>query len=194
MLDIADRRNELSGNLSLYQELHVIEKIDQLLADGLLIRATGTSTSRCASSSSTAARRRGSSGPHRSSTATPGSSVTSCARASTRPSSSSTALAFERAWRRKDVDGVRGFPAPRRRADSIAPFRPHAGLRGSGLQEVLSSCARDVRMDLTRKQLTRDRATWTVRIDGAADRRGRVEAEIVDGRVSRLRLGPATSA
>ena len=37
VLDITDRRNELSGNLSLYQELHVIEKIDQLLADGLLI-------------------------------------------------------------------------------------------------------------------------------------------------------------
>src|SRR3712207_7756045 len=36
VLAIADRRNELAGNLSLYQELHVIEKIDQLLADGLL--------------------------------------------------------------------------------------------------------------------------------------------------------------
>ena len=39
LLDIADRRNELSGNLSLYQELAFIEKIDQLLDDGLL--ATG---------------------------------------------------------------------------------------------------------------------------------------------------------
>ena len=35
-IDIADRRNKLSGNLSLYQELHVIEKIDQLLAEGVL--------------------------------------------------------------------------------------------------------------------------------------------------------------
>lgn len=34
VLDIADRRNELAGNLSLFQELHVIEKVDQLLADG----------------------------------------------------------------------------------------------------------------------------------------------------------------
>ena len=36
VLDIADRRNELAGNLSLYQELQFIEKIDQLLAEGLL--------------------------------------------------------------------------------------------------------------------------------------------------------------
>jgi predicted acylesterase/phospholipase RssA len=34
VLEIADRRNELSGNLSLYQELHYIEKIDQLLEEG----------------------------------------------------------------------------------------------------------------------------------------------------------------
>ena len=37
VLDITDRRNELSGNLSLYQELHGIEVIDRLLAEGLLV-------------------------------------------------------------------------------------------------------------------------------------------------------------
>jgi NTE family protein len=31
MLDILDRRNELAGNLSLYQELHFIEKINELI-------------------------------------------------------------------------------------------------------------------------------------------------------------------
>src|SRR5262249_44290161 len=36
VLEIADRRNELAGNLSLYQELHFVEKIDQLLEAGLL--------------------------------------------------------------------------------------------------------------------------------------------------------------
>ncbi|GAA4768391.1 patatin-like phospholipase family protein [Actinomycetospora chibensis] len=40
-LDIADRRNELAGNLSLYQELASIEKIDQLLAAGTLTAASG---------------------------------------------------------------------------------------------------------------------------------------------------------
>ena len=37
VLDITDRRNELAGNLSLYQELHGIEVIDRLLASGQLV-------------------------------------------------------------------------------------------------------------------------------------------------------------
>ncbi|MGH3232514.1 MAG: patatin-like phospholipase family protein, partial [Streptosporangiaceae bacterium] len=36
LAEIADRRNELAGNLSLYQELAFIEKIDQLLESGQL--------------------------------------------------------------------------------------------------------------------------------------------------------------
>jgi NTE family protein len=36
VLEIADRRNELAGNLSLYQELGFIETIDELLAEGAL--------------------------------------------------------------------------------------------------------------------------------------------------------------
>ncbi len=32
MVDILDRRNELAGNLSLYQEIHFIEKINDLVA------------------------------------------------------------------------------------------------------------------------------------------------------------------
>jgi NTE family protein len=36
MVEIADRRNELAGNLSLHQELGFIEKVDQLLAEGRL--------------------------------------------------------------------------------------------------------------------------------------------------------------
>jgi NTE family protein len=36
IVEIADRRNELSGNLSLHQELRFIEKVDQLLEEGRL--------------------------------------------------------------------------------------------------------------------------------------------------------------
>ena len=36
VVEIADRRNELAGNLSLHQELHFIEKIDELLEEGVL--------------------------------------------------------------------------------------------------------------------------------------------------------------
>jgi NTE family protein len=38
-IEIADRRNELSGNLSLHQELRFIEKIDELLEEGTIARA-----------------------------------------------------------------------------------------------------------------------------------------------------------
>src|SRR4051794_20224559 len=37
-IEIADRRNELSGNLSLHQELRFIEKIDELLEEGTIAR------------------------------------------------------------------------------------------------------------------------------------------------------------
>jgi hypothetical protein len=47
-------------------------------------------------------------------------------------------------------------------------------------------------MDLTHKQLTRERAVWTVRLEGLpSDTRGRIEAEFEDGRVVRVQLGPA---
>jgi NTE family protein len=47
LAEIADRRNELSGNLSLYHELAFIEKIDQLLETGLLNAGESTSRSWC---------------------------------------------------------------------------------------------------------------------------------------------------
>jgi NTE family protein len=37
--DIHDRRNELAGNLSLEQELRFVEKINELLERGLLVRS-----------------------------------------------------------------------------------------------------------------------------------------------------------
>ena len=54
----------------------------------------------------------------------------------------------------------------------------------------MAELCRAAAMDLTRKQLTRELATWTVRLEGDAGRRGRVEAEIDGRRITRLRLGP----
>jgi len=42
--DIGDRRNELAGNLSLYQELHFVEKIDEWLEAGILAEDAGYKT------------------------------------------------------------------------------------------------------------------------------------------------------
>jgi predicted acylesterase/phospholipase RssA len=64
--EIADRRNELSGNLSLHQELRFVEKIDQLLEAVLVSRprspraappaASSTSVASCASTSAAGSR------------------------------------------------------------------------------------------------------------------------------------------
>jgi len=88
VLDITDRRNELAGNLSLYQELHAIEVIDRLLADGKLVDSPYRQVTvrvlefaRPASSRPPGRRPR--------STATPGSCARSWSRVSGRPRSSS---------------------------------------------------------------------------------------------------------
>ena len=191
ILDIADRRNELSGNLSLYQELHVIEKIDQLLADGLLIGGKYKHvTVRVIELDR----------PRSSQVLGPTSKLNRDSRfirdlmrqGEHQAEQFLTALAFERAWRRKDVDAVAGFLADDADLESVDPFPEHAGVRGQQLRDVLSTLCRDVRLDLTRKQLTRDLVAWTVRIDGAESvRRGRVVAEFRHGQLVHLRIGTA---
>jgi serine/threonine protein kinase len=52
-----------------------------------------------------------------------------------------------------------------------------------GVPDEIADLCRAAAMDLTRKQLTRDRAVWDVRLP---EGRGRIEAEIVDGKVQRL--------
>ena len=59
---------------------------------------------------------------------------------------------------------------------------PFAGVDGDARARIAELC-RTAAMDLTRKQLTRDRAVWDVRLP---EGRGRIEAEIVDGKVTRL--------
>jgi len=190
VLDITDRRNELSGNLSLYQELHHIEVIDRLLAEGLLVgdRYKHVTVRILEFARPLSSKRLG-----------PASKLNRDARfirelmaqGEQQAEEFLAMLVFERAWRSQDVDGVLSILAPDVELTSTAPFRPRDGLRGDRARTEVAELCPAVSLDLTRKQLTRERATWTVRVDGAADRRGRVEAEIVDGRVTRLRLGPA---
>jgi len=190
ILDITDRRNELSGNLSLYQELHVIEKIDQLLADGVLVGGKYKQvTVRVIELDR----------PRSAQLLGPTSKLNRDSRfirdlmrqGERQAEQFLVALAFERAWRRKDVDAVAGFLADGAELESIDPFPEHAGVRGQQLRDVLSNLCRNIRLDLTRKQLTRDQAAWTVRIDGAEPvRRGRVDAKFRDGQLVHLRIGP----
>jgi NTE family protein len=193
MVEIADRRNELSGNLSLYQELHVIEKIDELLAEGVLAaggryrpimvrvielpRARLSSVYRSLGAASKINRdpafldelfRHGE----------------DCA------NEFLTALGFEDAWRERDPDAVLGYFSDDSELVSAAPFPPHGPSRGAAaaagfLREHLTA---DIRVDLTRKQIARDRVAWTVR---GPDTCGRAEARFRDGRITSLRLGAA---
>ena len=189
VLDITDRRNELSGNLSLYQELHGIEVIDRLLASGQLV---GDRYKHVTVRILEFAR------PLSSRLLGPTSKLNRDARfirelmalGEQQAEEFLAVLVFERAWRARDVDAVLRVLAPDVELTSSAPFRPRDALRGAQAHAEVADLADAVRMDLTRKQLTRELATWTVRLEGDAGRRGRVEAEI-DGRtITRLRLGP----
>lgn len=189
VLDITDRRNELAGNLSLYQELHGIEVIDRLLAEGQLV---GDRYKHVTVRILEFAR------PRSSRLLGPTSKLNRDARfirelmalGEQQAEEFLAVLAFERAWRAGDVDGVLAVLAPDVELTSVAPFRPRDGWRGDRVRTEVAAMCTAVRFDLTRKQLTRERAVWTVRLDGDARRRGRAEAEIDGGRVTRLRLGP----
>ena len=190
VLDIADRRNELAGNLSLFQELYVIEKIDQLLAEGLLvgdrykqvtIRVLELSRPRLSRLL----------GPASKLNRDPGFLRELRQQGERQVEEFLAMLAFENAWRAGDVEAVVAVLAPDVELTATAPFPPHEPLRGSQVRAAVTALCRDVHMDLTRKQLTRDRTTWTVRLGGATGPRGRVEAQFDGKRIVRVGLGPA---
>ncbi|MGY1631410.1 patatin-like phospholipase family protein [Geodermatophilus sp. SYSU D01186] len=194
VLAIADRRNELAGNLSLYQELHFIEKIDELLADGLL---TGDRykqvTVRVVQLPRVGASR----------WFGPASKVNRDSRFLRRlieegerqADTFLTALAFEGAWHRADAGGLVHHLADDAELTSTGPFAECGPVRGRQLHELLRDLSRDARIDITRKQVTAHRAVWTVRTGkGDPSERGCVAAEFRDRRVVRLRLGPVAGA
>ncbi|MDT7555271.1 MAG: hypothetical protein QOI16_3811 [Pseudonocardiales bacterium] len=191
VLDITDRRNELAGNLSLYQELHVIELIDRLLAEGQLVGDRYKQV---------VVRVLEFSRPLSSKLMGPASKLNRDARfirslmdqGERQVEEFLAARAFEHAWRSGADDEVLELFAPDAELTSTAPFRVRPNLRGQDAHDAIRELRSDVRMDLTHKQLTRERAVWTVRLEGSpSDTRGRIEAEFEDGRVVRVQLGPA---
>jgi NTE family protein len=193
VLAIADRRNELAGNLSLYQELHFIEKVDELLADGMLagegykhVTVRIIELPRLRSSRSFG----------------PASKVNRDRRfldglireGETQADAFLHALAFEQAWRRGDVDELMQHLADDATLTFAGSFLERGPAPGQ-LRDVVRELVRDVRIDVTRKQVTGDRTAWTVRTgDGATAARSRAEAEFRDNRIVRLRLGSAAPA
>src|ERR687894_1087064 len=175
--EIADRRNELSGNLSLYQELRSIEKIDQLLEEGLLapggkykqivVRVIELSRSRFSRSLGTASKLN----------RDPRFIEDLMSHGEARADEFLAALAFEDAWRSRDPDAVMGFFAEDAELVSSAPFPGNGPYNGkarirSFLTEYL---AEEVHMDLTKKQVARNGVAWTIRAATAEEPTNRVE-------------------
>jgi NTE family protein len=193
MMEIADRRNELSGNLSLYQELHVIEKIDELLNEGLLapdgryrpimVRVIELPRDRLSS-------------VYRSlGTASKINRDPAFLRELFRHGENSaseflTALGFEEAWREQNPDAVLDFFTDDSELVSVPPFPAHGPSRGAAAAAgfLRGHLTGDIRVDLTRKQIARGQVTWTVR---GPEANGRAVAQFSDGRISSLRLGSA---
>jgi NTE family protein len=191
VLDIADRRNELSGNLSLYQELHVIELIDRLLADGLLV---GDKYKQVVVRVLEFSRPRSSQlwGPASKLNRDAGFIRSLIAQGEHQAEQFLTVRAFEDAWRRGDLEEVLQLLAPDLELTSTTPFGVREPVYGQQAHEAIRQLWHEVRMDLTHKQLTREQAVWMVRLgDAAPGDRGRVQAKLKDGRVVSVQLGPA---
>jgi NTE family protein len=195
VVEIADRRNELSGNLSLYQELHSIEKIDQLLKEELLspdgkykqivVRVIELSRSRFYRSLGTSSKMN----------RDPRFIEDLMSHGEARAEEFLAALAFEDAWRSQDPDAVMSFFAEDVELVSSAPFPVRGPYKGRARIRsfVTEYLAEEVRMDLTKKQVARNGVAWTVRAltgDKPATwgEEGVVEARCHEGKVKSLRL------
>lgn len=174
-LDIADRRNELAGNLSLYQELASIERIDQLLAAGTLTPDSGYRQVAVRVLELTR---------------TPAAGLLGAAskvnrdvaflrelrrRGRQQADVFLAALRFERAWTDGDVAALRALLAEAVVTLPEAPEDPAAFLAGSVVR------------DPTRKELVGDEVTWRVTTGGAP---GVLTAVLVGTQLVALDLGP----
>jgi NTE family protein len=198
VLEIADRRNELSGNLSLYQELRSIEKIDQLLEEGLLspdgkykqivVRVIELSRSRFFRSLGTASKLN----------RDPRFIEDLMSHGETQAEEFLAALAFEDAWTSWDPDAVMDFFSEDAELVSSAPFPGRGPYKGRARIRsfVTEYLAEEVRMDLTEKQVARNGVAWTVRSlggDGSSARsKGVAEVQFREGKIKALRLGEGT--
>ena len=188
IVDITDRRNELAGNLSLHQELHFIEKIDQLLEEGLLSpdgRYRPIVVRLIELSDSLGAVSKLNRDP---------SFIRDLMRAGEeRAEIFLTSLGFEQAWRDKDIDAALSFFADDAELVSSTPFPSTRG-PSRGIEPIRAFAERylgnDVVVDLTRKQVAKDQVTWTVRRHRSrgAPVHGTAQAEISGGKITTFRL------
>ena len=196
ILEIADRRNELSGNLSLYQELHFIERIDSLIEEGFLvggghkpitIRVIEKSRSDKSQKLGAASKLN----------RDPDFLAELIEQGEQRAEEFVISLNFERAWRAADVDTLLTYFAADVQISSVAPFRVREQQTGlAAARDFLEAAfSRKITLDLTRKQISGDRVSWRVRLPRVGPGKavkGVAEARFSGSKVTSFRLGPVT--
>ena len=192
-IEIADRRNELSGNLSLHQELRFIEKIDELLEEGTIARGGRYRTIVVRIIELSRSRLPAALGPASKLNRDPEFIAGLIAHGEDRAGEFLAALAFERAWAARDVEATAGFFAPDARILSEAPFPEQGPIEGAQAvaRFLRAHLAGDIAIDVTRKQVAGEHVTWSARWRpaGVAPRlRGEIAATFRGERVAELRL------
>lgn len=196
-VDIADRRNELAGNLSLYQELHFIEKIDQLLEAGVLtpdskyksimVRVIELSPSRLGRPLGVTSKLN----------RDPAFIRDLIAHGQAQADEFLTALRFEQAWRAADTSAVVSFLADDVEFSSTQPFPEVTATRGAEhVGSFLRRHLKAITVDATRKQVAGERVVWTLRTRSPSTgsrAQGQAEVTLGAGKVTTLRLGAGAS-
>jgi NTE family protein len=191
--EIADRRNELAGNLSLHQELRFIEKIDELLETGALARDGRYRTIVVRVIELSRAGVAGPLGAASKLNRAPAFIAGLIAHGEERAREFIAALAFERAWSAGDVEATVSFFTSDARLRSQAPFPEHAPTQGVDAVRRFLRTHLDgqITIDVTRKQLAGDTVTWSARWHrrpSAPPLRGEIEARFHGDRVADLAL------
>jgi len=110
------------------------------------------------------------------------------------------ALAFEDAWRSREPDAVMGFFAEDAKLVSSAPFPGRGPYKGKARIRpfVAEHLAEEVRVDLTKKQVARNGAAWTIRLLRSEEPANWVEGVAEVGfrgqKIKALRLSAGTGA
>ncbi|WP_214368482.1 patatin-like phospholipase family protein [Pseudonocardia sp. H11422] len=194
VIDIADRRNELAGNLSLHQELRFIEKIDQMLADGrlapggrykqIVVRIIELPRTHLTDNLGAASKINRDPVFIRELMSLGGRQADEFL----------AGLAFERAWAGRKTGPVMRWFTDDAELVSTAPFPLRGSFRGPEQVRrfVEEHLCGNLQVDSTHKQVARDRVTWRVRArdgDSGTALEGRAEARFRDGKVAALWLG-----
>ncbi len=173
LLDIEDRRNELAGNLSLYQELAFIEKIDELLAQGVIVgdRYKQVMVRVIELPADQLRRVRG---PASKLNREPEFLDALIELGRTQADRFLRALAFEQVWERGDRDALTHAIEPR----AAVRVDPELGLASVSAAALLGD---RVRIDRTHKQVSGDRVSWSVVVDGEGDRGRHAHVDVTVG-------------